>query len=171
MDLKHASFIDPCNDNNFINSIKNHSLSLCLSLCRSSRIERQPVDSCRRGNPEKHFPWMVTIRCGHPSHGLRLPGAGNFFKKSCHAQRFAIFNRKSTRFAISIEITIVHRFVGNWIDEKNIFHVHPRCHYCRHFFFSNEIDRSEIFRPRSVDDEVAIARGFYLFARKFRKKE
>ena len=45
---------------------------------------------------------------------------------------------------------------------RRIFHIHPRCHYRHLSFFFIRIKKFEIFRPRFIDDEVAIVDCIYL---------
>ena len=166
MDLKHASFIDPCNDNNFINSI-NHFLSFSFSLVRHESKDNPLILA-----GEEIQKNIFLHRWGPSVPVTRLtdydpPSCGKFFLKNhskgfpCKRARFSIENRVVSQFPLESPLSTDSLVIES---ARRIFHIHPRCHYYHHlfFFYSNEIERFEIFRPRFVDDEVAIVDCIYL---------
>ena len=163
MDLKHASFIDPCNDNNFINSI-NHFLSFSFSLVRHESKDN-PLILAGEEIQKNIFPhrWGPSVPVTRLT-DYDPPSCGKFFLKNhskgfpCKRARFSIENRVVSQFPLESPLSTDSLVIES---TRRIFHIHPRCHY-RHLFFSLRIKKFEIFRPRFMDDEVAIVDCIYL---------
>lgn len=133
MDLKHASFIDPCNDNNFINSTVFFFFFLLshFSLRRESK-DNPLILAGEEQIRENIFPPMGT-------HPLRPPSIREIFLKNhiarpkvCRAnEREPIENRIVSQFPLESPLSTDSIRVIE--STRRIFH--PRCHYYRHFPF------------------------------------